>query len=155
MSRLFLDIKLMGQYFLLVNKDKQEYVCPWCLGGGAKLWEWAANSEIRIVALLLRQSNEGGGGDWYGYHQGYDEGECVECKQGKHGEDAKVVGSWAGDRVVLVGDYDKSDLFDEARNTYRNLSLDLARAFNQFIEIPEYRLKTELCGEQCRGRAAK
>lgn len=64
----------MGQYFKAVNTDKKEYVCPWCIGGGAKLCEWAANSQGAIFTLLLRKSDEGGGGDFYGYSRGCGEG---------------------------------------------------------------------------------
>ena len=53
----------MGQYFKAVNTDKQEYVCPWCIEGTAKLWEWAANTQGSIFTLLLRKSDQGGGGD--------------------------------------------------------------------------------------------
>ena len=38
----------MGQYFKAINLDKKEYVCPWCLGGGAKLWR----SEERLRGLV-------------------------------------------------------------------------------------------------------
>ncbi|MDB5392139.1 MAG: hypothetical protein JWM11_7785 [Planctomycetaceae bacterium] len=48
----------MGQYFAAVNTDKKEFVCPWCIGGGAKLWEWAANPTGAIFTLLLRKSDE-------------------------------------------------------------------------------------------------
>lgn len=49
----------MGQYFKLVNLDMQEVVCPWSLGGDAKLWEWAANTQGAVLTLLLRKSDEG------------------------------------------------------------------------------------------------
>src|SRR5438874_1459845 len=61
----------MGQYFKAVNLDKKEYVCPWRLSGGAKLWEWSANAQGSIFTLLLRKSSEGGGGDFYNYRKGY------------------------------------------------------------------------------------
>ena len=54
----------MGQYFKPVNLDKREYVCPWCIGGLAKLWEWAANPWGAIFVMLLRKSSGGGGGDY-------------------------------------------------------------------------------------------
>jgi hypothetical protein len=117
----------MGQYFAAVNKDKHEFVCPWCINGGAKLWEWAANSQGAIFTLLLRQSDEGGGGDW-------------------KGEDS--IGSrWAGDRVALVGDYDSSKLWDECyeHRSYRNISKEVVEAWNEFIELPEKKLHYRPC----------
>jgi hypothetical protein len=54
--------KHMGQYFIAVNKTKQEYVRSWDIGGVAKLWEWCANRTAGIFPYLLRKSNEGGAG---------------------------------------------------------------------------------------------
>lgn len=141
----------MGQYFLLVNQDKKQYVCPWCLGGGAKLWEWAANHQAGIFPLLLRQSTASGGGDWYGYGLGYDEGTCLGCDGSQTHQSPLdgVVGSWAGDRVTLVGDYDDSNLFDLARQQYTNISRDIGRAFNQFVDVEPYRLQLQRC-DGCR-----
>jgi len=54
------------------------------------------------LVFLLRKSNETGGGDYFG--------------------DDAVVGSWAGDRIVLVGDYDESGLYGVARKSYSSIS---------------------------------
>jgi hypothetical protein len=126
----------MGQYFAAVNLDKKEYVCPWCIGGVAKLWEWAANPWGAIFTLLLRKSDEGGGGDFYGYHRGCGEGGPIRCLV------HPVVGRWAGDRVALVGDYDGSLLWKElyGKRSFRNISRDLVEVWNDFIEIPEKKL---------------
>lgn len=115
----------MGQYFLAVNTDKREYVCPWCVGGTAKLWEWAVNTQAGLLVLLLRQSSEGGGGDYDGSNP--------------------VVGSWAGERVALVGDYDKSGLYNTARRQYRNISRQIGQAFNSFTEIKDSKLALRTC----------
>jgi hypothetical protein len=123
----------MGQYFKAVNIDKREYICPWCIGCGAKLWEWAANPHGSIFTLLLRKSDEGGGGDFYGYHQGCGEGGPIECPL------SAIAGRWASDRICLVGDYDSSKLYDELPE-YRNISRQLADEWNAFIELPEKQL---------------
>jgi hypothetical protein len=124
----------MGQYFKAVNIDKREVVCPWCIGGGAKLWEWSANTQGSIFTLLLRKSDEGGGGDFYGYHKECDEGGPITCRP------EPMVGRWAGDRVALVGDYDPSNLYTEAAG-YRNISRELVAVWNDFIELPDRRLE--------------
>jgi len=123
----------MGQYFKAVNLDKQEYICPWCLGGGAKLWEWAANNQGSIFTLLLRKSDEGGGGDFYGYHKGCGEGGAIRCPL------SRIAGRWAGDRVALVGDYDSSRLY-ELSDCFRNISKDVAEEWNAFIELPDRKI---------------
>lgn len=121
----------MGQYFKAVNLDKKEYVCPWCLGGGGKLFEWAANPEGSIFTLLLRKSSEGGGGDYHGYRKGFDEGSPVP--------DDGIAGRWAGDRIWLAGDCDESGIWDEL-SSYRNISKEVAEVWNSFIRIEAKKL---------------
>ena len=147
----------MGQYFKAVNLDKREVVCPWCLGGGAKLWEWAANAQGAVFTLLLRKSSAGGG-DYYGYHTQeveLDTSSAEGARQallkafasvaGQEGgpvspKPGSIVGRWAGDRVALVGDYDDSKIWNELP-TYLNISEELVETWNDFIEIAELRLK--------------
>jgi len=149
----------MGQYFKAVNLDKREVVCPWCIGGGAKLWEWAANAQGAALTLLLRKSSAGGGGDYYGYRpQKIDLGtdgahmthqailqkvRSVALLEGQpipRVSDA-IAGRWAGDRVALVGDYDDSKLWEELP-TFRNISAELVETWNDFIEIGEMKLES-------------
>ena len=82
----------MGQYHILVNVDKKEYVIPHDIGSGLKQWE-QIHTEPSIqhaMYALMCCSNYRGGGDL--------------------GEDNDVVyteimGRWVGDRVLIVGDY--------------------------------------------------
>ncbi|QDT38402.1 hypothetical protein [Stratiformator vulcanicus] len=151
----------MGQYFKAVNLDKKEVVCPWCLGGGAKLWEWAANPQGAVLTLLLRKSSEGGGGDYNSpppqivsiEDRAADIAAVVAAGITREGapmvlpEDS-VVGRWAGDRIVLIGDYDESKLWEELPS-YRNISNEVAEAWNDFIEIEDMKLATRHdCGCQ-------
>ncbi len=110
----------MGQYFRLVNLDKKEFIDPWAIGGVAKLWEWCVNNQAGVIPFLLRKSNEGGGGDI--------------------SKDYYAAGRWAGDRIVLVGDYDESHLFEKVEKEYANISSVLVDDYNDFIEIPNYKL---------------
>ena len=152
-----IPLSLMGQYFKAINVTKQEVVCPWCLDTGAKLWEWAANPLAAVFTLLLRKSDCSGGGDYYGYKPkaqeltGSAEKDAeqfselmteITAKEGApaHPAPDTVVGRWAGDEVYLVGDYDSSKLYDEARS-YRNISRELADEWNDFIELKELQLK--------------
>ncbi len=115
----------MGQYFKAVNVSKQEVVCPWCLSGGAKLWEWSANTQGAIFTLLLRKSDDRGGGDF---------------REATFETDPKaLVGRWAGDHVVLVGDYDSSGLYEKSKR-FRNISHELAEVWNQFVPLGDKQL---------------
>ena len=110
----------MGQYFKAVNLEKKEYVCPWAIGGVAKLWEWCVNSQAGIFPFLLRQSSEGGGGDIK--------------------KEYKTAGRWAGNRVVLIGDYDQTKLWDKLEKEYSDISQELVREYNDFIEVKQGKL---------------
>ncbi|MEM3790654.1 MAG: hypothetical protein QW260_06175 [Thermoproteota archaeon] len=87
----------MGQYWLICNFDKKEFVSPDRLGAGYKLWECLANPGpgAALIILLAAEREVRGGGDLDLDTPGA----------------AEVIGRWAGDRVALVGDYaEDSDL---------------------------------------------
>lgn len=78
----------MGQYYVTVNLDKQEYFTGDV--AGAKLWEIAHNlPTAQALAALLANSNGRGGGDLMTPHP--------------------LIGHWAGDRIVIAGDYATPD----------------------------------------------
>ena len=80
----------MGQYHKVVNLDKRQYLNPHTLGDGLKLMEQVGSSygTGSALLLLLAASNGRGGGDYN-----------VES------EHLGLIGSWAGDRIVVVGNY--------------------------------------------------
>lgn len=77
----------MGQYYLIVNIDKRQYLKPHYFGDGAKLMEFGMSSSgvLAALAVLLSDGNGRGGGDLASTHP--------------------IIGTWAGDRVVITGDY--------------------------------------------------
>lgn len=77
----------MGQYFLVVNIDKWEYLHPHAFGDGLKLLEFGSSGSGTMcgLAILLQSSTEQGGGNLH--------------------SDSPMVGHWAGDRIVIAGDY--------------------------------------------------
>lgn len=147
----------MGQYFKPINLTKKEFVCPWCIGGGAKLWEWAVNTQGAIFTLLLRQSSGTGGGDYAGpgpqiveLADGDDLSYIIGKAVAREGLPIKLpaesmIGRWAGDRVALIGDYDESGLYETAR-CYKNISEPLVEAWNQFVDLDERKLDFNDCG---------
>lgn len=104
----------MGQYCLLVNEDRQEYISPHQVGCGAKLWEICANDLPRVLPYLLYQSSRHGGGD--PFNQSTDH-----------------LGRWAGDRIVVVGDYDQSELYQTAEAAYSEISDKIRPEINEFL----------------------
>jgi hypothetical protein len=93
----------MGQYYLIVNLDKKQFLHPHKCGDGLKLLEFgaSANGTLTALAVLLADGNNRGGGDLHSDHP--------------------VIGSWAGDRIVIAGDYADKGKFtgDPARSLYR------------------------------------
>jgi hypothetical protein len=87
----------MGQYYLTVNVTKRQYLNPHKFGAGLKLMEFSGQGDSlpQALCILLAHSNGRGGGD---------------LRSDDHDPD-KLVGSWAGDQIVVAGDYDDPWLF--------------------------------------------
>lgn len=139
----------MGQYFILVNLDKREYVRAW----GMKLWEWCANNEARLLPWLLARGPQDGttlcdfvpGIGKVPRDCVFRDGElfartCEEAMKPIGKGYFKTAGRWAGDRVVLVGDYDDSNLFSEALESYRDITAEVVKEFNEFIEYDDLKV---------------
>lgn len=106
----------MGQYWLVVNLDKKEFINPHKLGAGLKLWEQLANypgTGAGLLILCAAMPEPRGGGDfdldknWHGPERKFPEHNITP---GPMPEDypavaARTIGRWAGDRIALVGDY--------------------------------------------------
>lgn len=92
----------MGQYYKIVNLDKKEWLHPHKFEDGMKLMEFGLSGmgTMSGLAILLADGNGRGGGDL-------------------HSENP-IIGSWAGDRIVIAGDYADEGKFteDESRNLY-------------------------------------
>jgi len=77
----------MGQYYKIVNVKKREYINPHMFDEGLKLMEFgmSAGGSLTALAVLLSNGNGRGGGDLNSANP--------------------IVGSWAGDPIVVAGDY--------------------------------------------------
>ena len=83
----------MGQYYKIVNIKKKQYITPHTFGDGAKLMEFSmsASGVLAGLAILLADGNGRGGGDLHSEND--------------------IVGSWAGDNIVVAGDYANAGKF--------------------------------------------
>ena len=77
----------MGQYYKIVNIKKKQYITPHTFGDGNKLMEFSmsASGVLAGLAILLTDGNGRGGGDLHSEND--------------------IIGSWAGDNIVVAGDY--------------------------------------------------
>lgn len=110
----------VGQYYKLVNLDKKELIDAWTMNSGAKFWE-IANNLPAIWHFLLYKSSDSGGGDWHDAEDNTNSN----------------LGRWAGDRVVLIGDYDDSDMNEnvwDQEKGYTNISLKILEEYKQFVK---------------------
>lgn len=98
----------MGQYHVPYNIDKREIINPHGLGLGIKQAEFLGGewSVGDFLGLLLAGTHEKrGGGDFATSHVSGNE---------------QVIGRWAGDRVVVIGDYaHPSDVPSLGEEVYR------------------------------------
>ncbi len=83
----------MGQYYLIVNPIKRQFLNPHKFGCGLKLMEFSQSEygPQQALTILLANGNGRGGGD-------------LETR-GMTDEEKAVIGSWAGDPVIVAGDY--------------------------------------------------
>lgn len=91
----------MGQYHYVVNLTKKEYLHPHKFADGLKLREFGASGEgtMFALAILLSNSRNRGGGD-------------LQSK------DTEYYSRWAGDRIVVAGDYaEKGDAGETSKKT--------------------------------------
>lgn len=130
----------MGQYYLIVNIDKEQYLYPHKFGDGLKLMEFgnSACGTLLGLAVLLANGNNRGGGDLRTDHP--------------------MVGHWAGDRVVVAGDYGDEgefldgldDAVDAAADDYDvdpdSLTL-YAVANSQFTDVSDAVIRAVVDGE--------
>lgn len=73
----------MAQYFVIANLSKKEYICPSIFTGGLNIGDVLnPKTSVALIYLLTLSSLK---------MQGYE-------------------GRWAGDQIVIIGDYYRSDL---------------------------------------------
>lgn len=86
----------MGQYFKIVNKTKKQVLEPHIFDSGFKHGEVLANSSrgsvLQALGLLIST-----------------------CDRDKTSTSLK--GSWAGDEIIMVGDYHESELYNKSDNS--------------------------------------
>jgi hypothetical protein len=93
----------MGQYYKIVNVDKKEFIKP----SWNKLMEFGASSYGEMTGLSLLVMNPEDKKEYLSQIKSLTTDGLINLdKYIKHGTGSKsVVGRWAGDRIVIAGDY--------------------------------------------------
>lgn len=100
----------MGQYHAIYNITKKEMLSASALGDGVKLGEFSGGGlTTQGLCLLLANSNGRGGGDFY-IEQDFDSEKMdfIPLTGEKLSQQLaidEVSGRWAGDKIVIQGDY--------------------------------------------------
>ena len=135
----------MGQYFIFVDPDKEEYIVP---DSGMKLWEIAANfTGGGILAYLLADGNKDGTGLLTHTNDEKEKDQLIASgwevfkeydlpNSGKTWlleKKTKYFGRWSGDRIVVAGDYGKTKLYEIAQEQYKNITKEAYEEFYEFV----------------------
>ena len=136
----------MGQYHIVVNLDRHEYLHPHHLGDGLKLLEFGDGGRtMTALAALLAIDNGRGSGDLHAVVPGipiedWERGYTKTSDGWARGGDelfrarsiyARHIGSWAGQRIVIAGDYgdryllEPMNLYQFAKSNFRDISFEL------------------------------
>ena len=92
----------MGQYFVIANLKKKEFLHPDSFEEGAKLREFGSGGRTMYALTQLLSTNGTGKG---------------------------FIGSWCGDPIGIYGDYAASDIYERCRDEgdYINISYDVMK----------------------------
>lgn len=113
----------MGQGYAYVNIDKKETFHPHDIGGGYKFLEQINDHGPNLLMYLVAKSEESAGGD-------VDQ-KILDIPKAK-----RMYGRWAGNRVMLVGDYDSSGLYAKAEGSgWKNISKPLVAEWNKALAL--------------------
>ena len=106
----------MGQYHKVYNVSKREFIHPHRIDNGLKLMEQVGHERSTATALflLLANSNGRGGGD---------------------ARQHDLIGHWAGDSIVIQGDYteptDPGHIDPETLDAYTDISAQVLDMLNK------------------------
>lgn len=102
----------MGQYFIIANLEKREYIHPHDLKRGAKLLELSKDPIIYDLMLFLQAKN----------------------KQ----KTALHLGSWTNDKILFIGDFEDSSFFKQVIVSFKNISKEAYGEYLIFSKISVY-----------------
>jgi hypothetical protein len=116
----------MGQSFKIVNKTKKQVLEPITFNSGCKHGEIIANSSggsvLQALGHLITTCDRGWG-EW-------DESTSKFIR---------YKGTWAGDEIIMVGDYHDSELYEKSHNArwYKDISEEVMfELFHDRVEPP-------------------
>lgn len=101
----------------MINLDKKEYIAVFPL----KFWEHMANHQGKALIWLLTKPHKNMGLGW-----------------GDLRGDYKYLGRWAGDRIIILGDYDETFTKLMGKGDLKDITCDV------LAEVIDYMLNNHL-----------
>lgn len=140
----------LGQYWKVVNLDKKEILDPHKLGVGLKLGEQLGSGHgtpdaLFILVTAMRDRRGGGDFDWdsnfYGPERTHDHHMGAPVIESYNAIAKRTIGRWAGDRIIVVGDYSEDSDFPSYPNfskiwkdeTFKDISYDVAKVIEHEV----------------------
>lgn len=111
----------MGQYFLIVNTDKKQFLDPYRFGEGVADLQVVSGYHAQALALLVVKMD-----DIYGSENG-------------------LMSSWSGDFVAAAGDYAQPDKHGIETSTPENSDRNLYKMAREEFEDVSYKALAMLC----------
>lgn len=111
----------MSQSFLIVNTSQKEYIDPGNVESGRKLLEVCEDPVSNLLPYLLRQCEDLSPIDMAFPHSGVG---------------LENAGRWAGDEIVVVGEYCRSELYWTVTegDEYKAIGEQIAREYGEWLE---------------------
>lgn len=100
----------MGQYFLIANKCRKEFLDPFVIPASEKFPKILSSHFIQsaLTLLVCGSSNR----------------KYVDLKKSAF-YTSKYLGAWYGQKVDILGDNDEEDESKIVRNNYKNISIEV------------------------------
>jgi hypothetical protein len=130
----------MGEYFVIVNLTKCEYIDPGSIGGGTIKWSGlldGANGVTNIMAMLMVE-----GGVQYKWN-----GPINKWGGRSKGDKSQWIGRWARNKVVMAGDEGSARKIWEVcqkveRNGWTDITLPAVQAYRKLYPNTSVRYRT-------------
>jgi len=143
---------------LIVNLDARQKINPQKLGSGVKLWEASASEVPRVLPYLIQETDSSGGGDprvRLDSDDFEDTEALLNAERQSTEEKYSMLGAWAGDRVVFLGDYtertteDGTNLYQKASKDFEDVSRTVAKEVRDFLGDKDLAPKVPQDPEEC------
>jgi hypothetical protein len=133
----------MGEYFVVANLTKREYLDPGKMGGGNNKWRGllsGGNGVTNVMAMLMAEGN-------LRYEWRYPKNPNAKKWWAHRGKKSKWIGRWARNKVTIAGDESSAEwIWQKCRsitpNGWTDITLPAIRAYRKLYKDTDVRYRT-------------